>query len=528
MAPQQMAPGQTTGCKRPRTGPWARLLELPSRTRFDASTGANVTFASLTFFLFLPIVFALHWVQRRGSTQNIVLVLASYVFYGWWDYRFCGLMLLSSLVDFGIGLALGACTGDKTRRLWLGLSLAFNLGLLGFFKYFNFFHENLLRLAQAIGWQLNAGTLEIILPVGISFYTFQSLSYSIEVYRRRLEPTRNLIHYLAFVSFFPQLVAGPIERATCLLPQFGARRVFDEQQAREGLRQILWGLAKKLVLADRLAAFVNATYADPTSAGGPALALATVCFAFQIYCDFSAYSDIAIGTARLFGIELSRNFAYPYFAQNPAEFWRRWHISLSTWFRDYVYVPLGGNRTTPWRRAVNVLVTFLLSGLWHGAAWRFLCWGGIHGTAVIAVRASRPQPSAHEDIPGGESMLPSPRVLLRILSTFSIVCFGWIFFRAANMSQAWQIIYRILADAASPAAYNTLLATLNSDPTLRSTLLLLGAFVVLEWIQRKETHALRLTTWPVPFRWAVYSLLIWGGLNLMPTDQVDPFIYFAF
>lgn len=487
-----------------------------------------MTFASLTFCLFLPLVFALHWLQKRGSAQNAVLVLASYLFYGWWDYRFCGLMLLSSLVDFGIGLALGRCSCDKTRRCCLGLSLVCNLGLLGFFKYFNFFQENLVRLSQAIGWQLNAGSLEIILPVGISFYTFQSLSYSIDVYRRRLEPTRSLVHYLAFVSFFPQLVAGPIERATCLLPQFGRCRVFDEQLAREGLRQMLWGLAKKLVLADRLAEFVDAAYRDPTSAEGPVLALATVCFAFQIYCDFSAYSDIALGTARLFGIELSRNFAYPYFAQSPAEFWRRWHISLSTWFRDYVYVPLGGNRTPPWRRAVNVLVTFLLSGLWHGAAWRFLVWGAVHGTAVIAVRSGNPQWSSTADIPGGSSLLPSPRALLRMLSTFTIVCFGWIFFRAADLSQALQIIYRIVADALSPAAYDALRATLNSDPTLCTTLLLLTVFVVLEWIQRQQPHVLRLTTWPVPCRWAVYSLLIWGGLNLMPTDQVNPFIYFAF
>ena len=314
-----------------------------------SSAGVGVTFASLTFFLFLPLVFALHWVQRNRTGQNVVLILASYLFYGWWDYRFCGLMLISSLVDFTMGRALSRTVSTNHRRLWLAISLVNNLGLLGFFKYFNFFRENFVQLTQQVGWQVNAGTLEIILPVGISFYTFQTLSYTIDVYRKRLEPTASLTQYLAFVSFFPQLVAGPIERATSLLPQLPHRRNFDETLSREGLRQILWGLIKKLILADRLAVIVDTYYGDPTPRTGPMLALGTICFAFQIYCDFSAYSDLAIGTARLFGIRLSRNFAYPYFAQSPSEFWRRWHISLSTWFRDYVYVPLGGNRTSPTR-----------------------------------------------------------------------------------------------------------------------------------------------------------------------------------
>ncbi len=489
-----------------------------------------MTFASLTFFLFLPLVFALHWIQRTRTGQNIVLILASYLFYGWWDYRFCALMLISSLVDFTMGRALSRTVSTNHRRLWLAISLVNNLGLLGFFKYFNFFRENFVQFSQQLGWQVNAGTLEIILPVGISFYTFQTLSYTIDVYRGRLEPTASLTQYLAFVSFFPQLVAGPIERATNLLPQFAHRRNFDETLSREGLRQILWGLIKKLVLADRLAVIVDTYYGDPSSCTGPMLALGTICFAFQIYCDFSAYSDLAIGTARLFGIRLSRNFAYPYFSQSPSEFWRRWHISLSTWFRDYVYVPLGGNRTLPTRRSANILITFLLSGLWHGAAWRFVLWGGIHGAAVASSAALR-QPargSRAEQVPGGESFFPSPQILGRMLGTFLVVCFGWVFFRAADVPQALQILRQIVVDAFSPAAYHALTTQLAADPVARSTLMLLGIFVLIEWIQRKETHALRFVGWPLPLRWAAYSLLLWGGLNLMPTDQVNPFIYFAF
>ena len=324
-----------------------------------------MNFATVTFLLYLPAVFALYWVVRRRTSQNAVLVIASYLFYGWWDYRFCALMLGSSLLDFAIGWLLGKTEKTLGRRILLAASIGANLGLLGVFKYYNFFVGNFQHLMSSIGWQVSDVTLEIILPVGISFYTFQTLSYTIDVFRKQLKPTHNLLDYLAFVSFFPQLVAGPIERATRLLPQFEAKREFNQAVARDGCRLILWGLFKKLVVADRLSIFVNEYYAD-SQAGGSVLALATVFFAFQIYCDFSAYSDIAIGSARLFNIRLMRNFNYPYFAKNLTEFWHRWHISLSTWFRDYVYIPLGGSRVGTFRRILNVMITFLVSGFWHG------------------------------------------------------------------------------------------------------------------------------------------------------------------
>lgn len=487
-----------------------------------------MTFVSVTFLLFFPLVFALHWLPARRGWQNSVLIVASYVFYGWWDYRFCALMLISSLVDYGVGLALGRTEGVGFRRCWLWLSIVCNLGLLGFFKYFNFFADSLAGLADRVGWHLNTGTLEIILPVGISFYTFQTLSYTIDVYRRKMPPTANLIDYLAFVSFFPQLVAGPIERATHLLPQFARTRTFDFDSARDACRQILWGFVKKLVLADRLAAFVDATYGAQTPVQGPLLALATVCFAFQIYCDFSAYSDIAIGTARLMGIRLVRNFAYPYFSQSISEFWRRWHISLSTWFRDYVYIPLGGSKTSRVRRAINVMVTFVVSGLWHGAAWRFVLWGGVNGSALVAEKTSRPTCQQKSDTPGGEHLIPRPGVLLRMLSTFSIICLCWVFFRAADVGEAFRILRQILGDLFTISAYGSLAEQIRADRFLLVTLVLLAAFICIEWVQRRKPHALSLEIRSLPARWTVYTILIWGGLNLMPTNFVNPFIYFAF
>ena len=399
-----------------------------------------MTFTSLVFLAFLPTVLGFYWLLRVRSLQNALLVVASYFFYGWWDYRFCALMLVSSIVDYGIGLGLHERSSQRTRNLLLAISVVCNLGMLCVFKYVGFFVESLQQLGGQFGLNLSTGTLEIVLPVGISFYTFQTLSYTIDVYRRQLTPTRNLIDYLAFVSFFPQLVAGPIERATRLLPQFQRPRKFDWAVFSCGTRQILWGFFKKIVIADSLAPFVGAAYADPANASGPQLALATVFFAFQIYCDFSAYSDIAIGTAKLFNIRLMRNFAYPYFSQSFNEFWQRWHISLSTWFRDYVYIPLGGNRVSASRRRFNVLLTFLISGLWHGAAWRFLAWGALHGT-VLAGEAHSSNAERRPDIdrPGGKQFLPSISTCVRMLTVFGVVCLFWVFFRAHSMSDAIHV-----------------------------------------------------------------------------------------
>jgi D-alanyl-lipoteichoic acid acyltransferase DltB (MBOAT superfamily) len=311
------------------------------------------------------------------------------------------------------------------------------------------------------------------------------------------------------------------------LPQFARKRTFQEDIARDAFCQILWGFVKKLVLADRLAAFVDSMYASPDTSQGPALALATVCFAFQIYCDFSAYSDIAIGTARLFGVDLIRNFAYPYFSQSMSEFWRRWHISLSSWFRDYVYLPLGGGRASRSRSAVNVLITFVVSGLWHGAAWRFLLWGGLNGGAVVAEKLFDPdQPQS--DTPGGESMVPRPKTLMRMLWTFSLVCICWVFFRASTIHDGCIVLRNIVRDMFTISAYEALIVQIRTDAFLSTTLMVLGAFIVVEWIQRREEHPLRIRSWSLPLRWATYTILIWGSLNLMPTSRVNPFIYFTF
>jgi len=484
-----------------------------------------MSFASVVFFLFLPVVFCLHYCSSRRQWQNGVLLAASYFFYGWWDYRFCGLMLFSSLLDYAIGQKLATARHATQRRSLLVLTLASNLGLLGFFKYFNFFADSLVLALAAVGVDVNPTTLPIVLPVGISFYTFQTLSYTLDIYRGQLQPRRNLVEYLTFVSFFPQLVAGPIERATHLLPQFAAARKFSPEAAAEGCRLILWGLAKKMVLADNLGGIVDSAFGHAASASGAALALATVCFAFQIYCDFSGYSDIAAGTARLFGIQLVRNFAYPYFAQSLSEFWRRWHISLSTWFRDYVFIPLGGSRDTVERTSRNLLLTFLLSGLWHGAAWHFVAWGALHGLYVVASRwLSRGAPAERPAVPGGESLLPSLLVLWRMLRTFVLVCAGWILFRADSLPTAWEICRRIAVQGLSLDFYASLWRLVAEHQIV---LVVLGLFVAAEWLGRFEWNPLPIRRLPLPARWLSYTALFWVILYLGTQRSAD-FIYFQF
>ena len=344
-------------------------------------------FNSIDFAIFLPIVFLLYWfvAQKHLRLQNALVVLASYVFYGWWDYRFLSLICFSTVVDFAVGLYLKKTTQISKRKLALWLSIFVNIGLLGFFKYYNFFVDNFVTAFSFFGRSIPTGSLDIILPVGISFYTFQTLSYTIDVYRKKLDPTKDFIAFAAFVSFFPQLVAGPIERATNLLPQFYKKREFEYGKAVDGMRQILWGLFKKIVIADNCALYVNIIFDDHTQHSGSTLLLGAVLFAFQIYGDFSGYSDIAIGTSRLFGFNLKQNFAFPYFSRDIAEFWRRWHISLSTWFRDYVYIPLGGSRGSHGNTIRNVFVIFLVSGFWHGANWTFIVWGLIKRIVLFTV-----------------------------------------------------------------------------------------------------------------------------------------------
>ncbi|KPK65436.1 MAG: hypothetical protein AMK73_02940 [Planctomycetes bacterium SM23_32] len=487
-----------------------------------------MTFTTFTFVLFLPLVFAVYWTVKGRRAQNAVLIAASYVFYGWWDWRFCSLLIFSSLLDFGVGIGLGRCEGRRVRKALLGLSLLGNLGLLGFFKYFNFFAENLSALADSVGLYLSPVTLRLALPVGISFYTFQTLSYTFDVYRGKMLPTRRLIDYMTYVSFFPQLVAGPIERAPRLLPQFMEERRFDHDEAVDGCRQMLWGFFKKLALADNLARIVEPAYAGPELFGGPRLALATVCFAFQIYCDFSAYSDIAIGAGRLFGVRLMRNFAYPYFSQTVAEFWRRWHISLATWFRDYLYIPLGGSRVRPLKTAWNVLLTFVVSGLWHGASWNFVIWGGLNGLATApAVLSPDRERKTPQDVPGGVRALPGPLVLLKMLRTFAIICVGWVFFRAGTLRDAVLILTRMATQAFSGAGYRELALYVSEEAAVHRTLIVLAGFVLVEWWQRRRDHVLSIGRLPRPLRWVVYTALIWGTLYLARSRTAE-FIYFQF
>jgi alginate O-acetyltransferase complex protein AlgI len=485
-----------------------------------------VTFTTVTFILFLLVVFTLHWSFRGRRMRNAVLLIGSYVFYSWWDWRFSGLMLAASLMDYAAGVGMQKVGQSPWRKRILLISLVGNLGMLGLFKYFNFFATNLQILAHALGVQLDAVTINVILPAGISFYTFQTMSYTIEIYRGQLKPTRDLLSYLTFVSFFPHLVAGPIMRAHNLLPQIQAERSFDFEKARDGCRQMLWGFFKKVAIADSLAIVVDHYYSSPNKWGGPQLAFATVCFAFQIYCDFSAYSDMASGTARLFGVQLIRNFAYPYFSQSIQEFWRRWHISLSTWFRDYVFIPLGGSRGSAPQTTRNTMLTFLLSGFWHGASWNFLVWGGINGAAVTpTVLSGEKHRVSRTDVPGGERNIPNLGTVARIAGTFAITCLAWVFFRAHTFAEAIGILRRMFTDLFDAPDFRALLSEASAD---KKVLAALAVFVLVEWLTRRDEYPLReIGRWRLPQRWAVYTVLVWGTLYLAPYVP-GHFIYFQF
>ena len=473
-----------------------------------------MTFTTATFVVFLAIVFSLYWSLDR-KRQNLLLVTASLIFYGWWDWRFVFLMLLTAFIDFYAAIRIDRTQQPNVRRRWLVLSIISNLGILGFFKYANFFSSSVHSALQQVGWDVRLQTLDIILPVGISFYTFQALSYTIDVYRGQLTATRDPIQYLAFISFFPQLVAGPIERASHLLGQFARERQFDRAEAADGARQMLWGFFKKLVIADNLAIFVNATYSDP-SASGWQLLWATYGFAFQIYCDFSGYTDIAIGCGRLFNFRLMRNFAYPYFSTSIPEFWRRWHISLSTWFRDYVYVPLGGNRSGLNTRVRNVLIVFVLSGLWHGANWTFIVWGALHGVLYcIYLFIFR--------VDGRERSLQTPpalnmRNVLNMLLTFQLVCIAWVFFRSPDVQTAGSIIGRIA---------HALVTSKPELPSYGAAFIGVLFLVTVEWLGARHAHALEIAHWRRRYRYAVYYAVA-IALVLFASLRYEPFIYFQF
>lgn len=481
-------------------------------------------FNSIDFAIFLPIVFILYWFCTNNNLklQNFLIVAASYVFYGWWDWRFLVLILFSSLVDYFVGLGLLKQEVQRKRKALLWTSIIINLGLLGFFKYYNFFIDNFIAAFSFFGTAIKPNTLNIILPVGISFYTFQTLSYSIDVYRRKLEPTRSFIDFSAFVSFFPQLVAGPIERATHLLPQFYKKRTFDYTKAVDGMRQILWGLFKKIVIADNCAVHANLIFNHSADYSGSTLLLGALFFAFQIYGDFSGYSDIAIGTSRLFGFDLMRNFNFPYFSRDIAEFWRRWHISLSTWFRDYLYIPLGGSRGGIWMKIRNTFIIFIVSGFWHGANWTFVVWGALNAIYFLPLLLTNSNRNNFDVIAKGK-VFPGLKEFSFMLLTFTLTLFAWIFFRANDMAHAISYISEII----SPSFF--IVPDFDGMAAASVTNILLVIFVLIEWHGREGQYAIAHVgqTWLRPLRWSFYSFLIFVIGMFMPSVE-SPFIYFQF
>jgi alginate O-acetyltransferase complex protein AlgI len=482
-------------------------------------------FNSLNFAIFLPIVFVLYWFVTNKSLklQNILLLVSSYFFYACWDWRFLFLLIFSTLLDYYTGIKMCDAKNPASKKFWFWLSISVNLGFLGVFKYYNFFAESFAAAIANFGLQVNPWTLKVILPVGISFYTFHGLSYVIDIYKDRIKAEKNFIDYSVFVSFFPLLVAGPIERATHLLPQIQKKRVFNYAIAVDGLKQILWGLFKKVVIADQCAEIANITFNNQGDYSGSTLALGAVFFAFQIYGDFSGYSDIALGTARLFGIDLLRNFAFPYFSRDIAEFWRRWHISLSTWFRDYLYIPLGGSKGGMWYKVRNTFIIFLVSGFWHGANWTFIIWGLLNALYImpsIIFNTNR----TNLDIVAQDKLLPSFKELFQMGITFSLTVFAWIFFRAENVAHALDYISQI----ASSTFFTKPSLLMKHTLLTKSLFLILFLFIVIEWLGRQQQYAIAVLTnsWPKVVRYAFYYLIILGILWFSGKEQ--QFIYFQF
>jgi len=478
-------------------------------------------FNSIDFAVFLPVVFAVYWLFSPWlKVRNLIIIASSYVFYGWWDWRFLSLIVFSTLIDFVVGGKLGREQNPLNRKLLLVFSIFSNLGLLGFFKYYNFFIENFTRVFTFFGSEISTGSLNIILPVGISFYTFQTLSYTIDIYRRQMKPTDDLIAFAAFVSFFPQLVAGPIERAKRLLPQITSRLYFDYSKAADGMRQILWGLFKKIVIADSCAEIANVIFQSPESHSSGMLIFGVVLFAFQIYGDFSGYSDIAIGTARLFGIDLMKNFAFPYFSRDMAEFWRRWHISLSTWFRDYVYIPLGGSRSTKAIVVRNTFIIFIVSGLWHGANWTFVVWGALNAVYFLPLLLAKKN-RLNLDIVAKNKIFPGLRETAAMLLTFFLTCLAWVFFRAESLSHAFLYIKSIFMKHEQIVLQDNLIQ-------FNGLLIFIALFLVLEWRGRDTEYALEKfgIKWPPIIRWlfyyAIVIVILWHG------GKEQQFIYFQF
>ncbi|MCK5825299.1 MAG: MBOAT family protein [Ichthyobacteriaceae bacterium] len=480
-------------------------------------------FNSIDFAIFLPVVFAIYWLAQKLSLQiqNLILLIASYFFYGLWDWRFLLLVAFSTVVDYTVANSIEKSSDLKTRKNLLLISVFVNLGLLGFFKYYNFFIDNFTETFSFFGQPIGSLSLNIILPVGISFYTFQTLSYTIDVYRKKLKPTKDFISFATFVSFFPQLVAGPIERATNLLPQFYTKRTFNYAKSVDGMRQILWGLFKKVVIADNAAQYANQIFNNSDDYSGSTLVLGAVMFAFQIYGDFSGYSDVAIGTARLFGFELKQNFAFPYFSRDIAEFWRRWHISLSTWFRDYVYFPLGGSRVGSFTKVRNTFIIFLISGFWHGSNWTFIVWGLLNAIYFLPLLLTNNNRNNIDVVAQGK-MLPSLKDFLAIIYTFSLTTVAWVFFRADNLSHAFSY----LSNMFSVSLFS--IPEMLNDKGVLITLFYIFMMLVIEWFGREQEYALASLgiklnkTVRYTMYYAMIIVLLWFG------GEEQAFVYFQF
>jgi D-alanyl-lipoteichoic acid acyltransferase DltB (MBOAT superfamily) len=481
-------------------------------------------FNSLEFFIFLPIVFSLYWfvLKKHLKAQNILILIASYIFYGLWDWRFLSLILLSTIVDYIVGIKIDSHNQKSKRKVWLWVSVIFNVGLLGFFKYYNFFVDSWIDLVSVFGYEIKSTwTLRVILPVGISFYTFQTMSYSFDIYYKKLKPTHDFLSFATFVSFFPQLVAGPIERASNLLSQITTKRTFRYDQIASGLKLILWGLFKKVAIADALAPMVDDIFTNYATYPASTLILGVTLFSFQVYGDFSGYSDIAIGTAKLFGIELMSNFKFPNFSRNVAEYWQRWHVSLSTWFRHYIYIPLGGSRVSKLKSVRNIGIIFLVSGFWHGANWTFVFWGAFHALAFIPVFLMGRNTIYKNSVVGENSFFPSLIEVGQVILTFGIVTFSRIFFRSESITDAFEFIKRIVFNFSyevyqHPMGYRMI-----------DYYILVGIFVLYEYRIRKDERS------PFKFkskivRFMAYVLVILFML-LFYDDNIDrSFIYFQF
>ncbi len=477
-------------------------------------------FNSLEFLIFLPIVFCFYWFvfQKNLRVQNLLLLISSYVFYGWWDWRFLSLIFLSTVVDYFVGLKIYESIKNK-KKYYLWISIFFNLGLLGFFKYFNFFIDSWIGFLGSFGYEnKSTWTLNVILPVGISFYTFQTMSYSLDIYHRKLKPTKDFISFASFVSFFPQLVAGPIERASNLLPQIINHRVFKYEQGVQGLTLIIWGMFKKVVIADSLAPHVDVIFENYSSFNGGVLLCGLIYFSFQIYCDFSGYSDIAIGISKLFGFELMPNFKVPYFSRDIGEFWRRWHISLSTWFRDYLYIPLGGSKQGKWVSIRNIFIIFIVSGFWHGANWTFIVWGLFHAILYIPLFLMDKNRRYTTRIIAGNNFLPSLKELVQVCWTFLLTSISWIFFRSETLLDAFYY-------------FEIIIKKIQFPDIMTNGLLYVVVIIILDWIFRKGVQN---NSYAIKNKYLRWSLLLITYLSILTTivfrasQNNTEFIYFQF